>query len=477
MIKIQPVILAGGSGTRLWPLSRKSYPKQFSKVLGKKTLFQQSALRVKSSDKVKFRAPITVTNSDFRFIVKEQLNAIGIDSSHILIEPEAKNTAPAILAASLFSQIQDPECVLFVAPSDHIIPDNGDFHTAILKGLLKVQEGKMVTFGISPTQPETGYGYLEIPKYVSDNNFAFDVVKFVEKPDKEFAEKMIEEGNFLWNAGIFMFRTVDMISHFKKLSSGLLKNVSQAVTTATVDLGFVRLNPKPWAELESISIDYAIMEKATNLVTVPYSSKWSDLGGWDAVWMETAKDPSFTATSETAHSVDCSNTLLRSENPNQHIVGLGLDNILAISMPDAVLIAHKERAQDVKKVVDLLKARNVPQAEVFPKDHRPWGWFESLALGDTFQVKRICVSPGASLSLQSHRHRSEHWIVVEGRAKVTIGDMIKVIEEGQSVYVPMGEVHRMENPGEELMVLIEVQIGNYLGEDDIVRYEDCYARD
>ena len=476
MTNVYAVVLAGGSGTRLWPLSRKTYPKQFNKLIGGQSLFQSSAQRLVSSEKIQFVSQIIVTNSDFRFIITDQLQEVGIDPGPILIEPAAKNTAPGILAASIFAYSKDENAVLFVAPSDHVIPDTSDLHEAINVGLSHVQNQKMVTFGIKPTHPETGYGYLELAKNPMDDSSTADLEKFIEKPDLQDAKQMLEAGHYLWNAGIFLFRAQDMIDAFRTYASETLELVSKAVSEASSDLGFLRLAQEPWSELQDISIDYAIMEKAQNLVAVPYASKWSDLGGWDAVWAESKPDTSGNVTSETAHAIECTNSLLRSESRSQQVVGIGLDNILAIAMPDAVLVAPKDRAQDVKKAVELLKAKDIAQAEIFPKDHRPWGWFESLALGECFQVKRIYVKPGASLSLQSHNHRSEHWIVVEGTAKVTIDEDVKLVNEGQSVYVPLGAVHRMENPGHTPILLIEVQIGTYLGEDDIVRYEDVYAR-
>ncbi|MDC1296938.1 mannose-1-phosphate guanylyltransferase/mannose-6-phosphate isomerase [Octadecabacter sp.] len=476
MSKVYPVLLAGGSGTRLWPLSRKSYPKQFAKLIGDRTLFQSSAQRLTSSQTVKFAPPITLTNADFRFIIGEQLAEIDIGPGPILIEPEAKNTAAAILVASIFAQSKDEDAVLLVAPSDHVIPDKSDFHKAIKVGLANVQNRKMVTFGIKPTHPETGYGYLELSTDPIDNYGTSGLKRFVEKPCLEDAKQMLEAGHFLWNSGIFLFRAQDMIDAFSIYAPETLDLVSQAVVNASADLGFLRLAAEPWSKLKNISIDYAIMEKAQNLVAVRYASEWSDLGEWDAVWSQSKPDASGNVASETAHAIECTNSLLRSESRGQQLVGLGLTDIIAIAMPDAVLVAPKGRAQDVKKAVELLKTKHIAQAEIFPKDHRPWGWFESLAVGDRFQVKRIYVNPGGSLSLQSHKHRSEHWIVVAGTAKVTIGQEIKLITEGQSVYVPLGAVHRMENPGELPMLLIEVQIGSYLGEDDIIRYEDIYAR-
>lgn len=471
---ITPVLLAGGSGTRLWPLSRKSYPKQFSNLIGDQSLFQQSALRLTSSGIVKFGPHITMTNADFRFIVGEQLQGVGINPGPILIEPEGRNTAPAILAASIFAQGRDPEAVLLVAPSDHVIPDVEAFHEALACGLDAVSKGKIVTFGITPTRAETGYGYLELSG-PSDQE-AVDVLRFVEKPDLRRAEQMLDAENFLWNAGIFMFRARDMISAFEKYSHGLLSPVQEALGAVKPDLDFLRLDFDAWSRCEDVSIDYAIMERADNLVAVPFSAGWSDLGGWDAVLQEMDRDNNGVAVSSNAHAIDCENSLLRSESGALEIVGLGLKNIIAVAMPDAVLVTHKDRAQDVKNVIAKLKSENVKQAETFPKDHRPWGWFETLAIRGRFQVKQIFVKPGAALSLQSHHHRSEHWIVVEGTAKVTVNDKTELIAEGHSVHVPLGAVHRMENPGKIPMLLIEVQTGTYLGEDDIIRYEDIYSR-
>lgn len=343
-------------------------------------------------------------------------------------------------------------------------------------GLLHVQNQKMVTFGIKPTHPETGYGYLELCMDPIDEHGTSELNGFVEKPNLQDAKQMLETGHYLWNAGIFLFRAQNMIEAFSMYAPETVDLVSNALTEASPDLGFLRLASEPWSKLEDISIDLAIMEKAQNLVAVPYASKWSDLGGWDAVWSESKPDASGNVTSETAHAIECSNSLLRSESSGQQLVGIGLNNIMAIAMPDAVLVAPKGHAQAVKMAVELLKSKDIAQAEIFPKDHRPWGWFESLTLSDRFQVKRICVNPGAALSLQSHNRRSEHWIVVEGTAKVTIDDEIKLVREGQSVFVPLGAKHRMENPKTTPMILIEVQIGDYFGEDDIIRYEDRYFR-
>lgn len=475
---ITPVLLCGGAGTRLWPLSRKSYPKQFAPLIGDETLFQAAAQRLSGwRAGVSFCKPMVLTNSDFRFIVTEQLQAIGIDPGAILIEPEGRNTAPAVLAASLRAYAEDTDAILLVAPSDHVVPDAEAFSQAVTKGLSAVQQGQLVTFGITPTHAETAYGYLELAAKPDREGNPVALQRFVEKPDETHAAEMLAAGNFKWNAGIFLFRASDMIAAFEAYAPELIAPVQTALDHAKVDLGFLRLAPEHWAKAEDISIDYAVMEKAGNLAVVPFDAAWSDLGGWDAVWRESGPDAQGVATSEGATAIDCHNTLLRSESPNMEVVGIGLENIMTIAMNDAVLVADMSSAQNVKKAVAALKAKGAAQATAFPKDHRPWGWFESLVVGARFQVKRIMVHPGASLSLQSHVHRSEHWIVVEGTAKVTIDDKVKLVTENQSVYIPLGAVHRMENPGKVPMVLIEVQTGAYVGEDDIIRYEDVYARD
>ncbi|MEP1201220.1 mannose-1-phosphate guanylyltransferase/mannose-6-phosphate isomerase [Tateyamaria sp.] len=468
-MSITPVLLCGGSGTRLWPLSRKSYPKQFAPLLGEQTLFQASAERMRS-----FEKPLVITGSDYRFIVTEQLASLNIDPGAVLIEPEGRNTAPAVLAAALYLHAQDADAVMLVCPSDHLIPDSDDFHAAAMTAFDVAQTGQLVTFGITPTYPETGYGYLELAD-ASDGRPA-PLSRFVEKPDAETANTLFASGRHMWNAGIFMFKASAIIDAFRVHAPMLIDPVTEAVDAAEADLGFLRLAPDAWSKVEDISIDYAVMERAKNLSVVPYTSAWSDLGGWDAVLRESQQDDRGVATHGNSTAIDCDNTLLRSESDELELVGIGLQNIVAIAMNDAVLVTNASRCQDVKLAVQSLKAQGALQAEQFPKDHRPWGWFESLVVGDRFQVKRIVVHPGAALSLQSHHHRAEHWIVVEGTAKVTVDDEVKLVSENQSVYIPLGAVHRMENPGKLPMVLIEVQTGAYLGEDDIIRYEDVYSR-
>jgi mannose-1-phosphate guanylyltransferase / mannose-6-phosphate isomerase len=471
---ITPVLLCGGSGTRLWPLSRKSYPKQFSALIGQTSLFQASAARLSGPD---FAAPVVVTADAFRFIVTDQLAQAGIVPGAVLIEPDGRDTAPAVLAAALHLSASDPQGLMLVAPSDHVIPDVALFSATVAAARPAAQRGQIVTFGIAPDRPETGYGYLDLDA-APDRGAAptpLPLRAFVEKPDAARAAAMLAEGRYLWNAGLFLFRVSTVLEAFASHAPALLRQVSAAVTDARSDLGFLRLAAKPWAQIKPISIDYAVMEKASNLMVVPFVGRWSDLGDWAAVWRETANSAGM-ALGGAALAVNCHDTLLRSEAPGQKIVGIGLSDIIAVAMPDAVLIAHKDRAQDVKAAVAALKAEGVKQAETFPRDHRPWGWFESLVIGERFQVKRIVVHPGAALSLQSHHHRSEHWIVVQGTARITVNDDVRLISENQSVYIPLGAVHRMENPGKLDMVLIEVQTGSYLGEDDIIRYEDVYAR-
>ena len=468
---ITPVILCGGSGTRLWPLSRKSYPKQFSALMGDESLFQASARRLTGAD---YAAPLVVTANAFRFIVTEQLDGAGIKASAVLIEPTGRDTAPAVLAAALHLAVTDPDGMMLVAPSDHVIPDTDIFNATVAAAIPAALAGQLVTFGINPDRPETGYGYLELDTAPTGVAAPVPLKSFVEKPNEATAIEMLAQGRYLWNAGIFLFSVPAILAAFKAHAPDMVAAVQASLDAAKSDLGFTRLDPDAWENAPAISIDYAVMEKASNLSVVPYTGRWSDLGDWAAVWRETEQNG--VSLSGPATAIDCTNTLLRSEVEGQAIVGIGLDDIVAIAMPDAVLISHKGRTQEVKQAVAVLKEKKAPQAETFPKDHRPWGWFESLVVGDRFHVKRIVVHPGAALSLQSHHHRSEHWIVVEGTARVTIDDEVKLVTENQSVYIPLGAVHRMENPGKVRMALIEVQTGNYFGEDDIIRYEDVYAR-
>jgi mannose-1-phosphate guanylyltransferase/mannose-6-phosphate isomerase len=468
---ITPVILCGGSGTRLWPVSRKSFPKQFIDLIGDGSLFQQSNARLSGAG---FALPLIVTNSDFRFIATQQMAEAGIDPGAVLIEPEARNTAPALLAAALVQAKTDSGALMLAAPSDHYITQADVFRATILRGVPAALAGQIVTFGITPDRPETGYGYLELGDV--EVNGALPLKRFVEKPELSRAEQMLSDGGYLWNAGIFMYTAQTLIDAFAAHAPATLRFVQAAVDAAQPDLGFLRLDPVAWAQCEDISVDFAIMEKVTNLSVVAHTGDWSDMGGWSAVHQHADVDAAGVALQGAATAIDCTNTLLRSESDALQLVGLGLDNIVAVAMPDAVLVADRSRVANLGDVVKQMRKAAIPQADTFPKDHRPWGFFETLILGGRFQVKRIVVTPGAALSLQSHVHRSEHWIVVAGTARVTIDDTVRLVCENESVYIPLGAVHRMENPGKVPMELIEVQTGTYLGEDDIIRYEDVYSR-
>lgn len=468
---IYPVLLCGGSGTRLWPLSRKSYPKQFADVIGNESLFQASARRFTGPD---FAGPLIVTGDPFRFIVSEQLDAIGIEPSGILIEPDGKNTAPAAAAAALSTINEDPDATILLVPSDHAVSDPDAFRQAVLAGFAAVNAGNIVTFGIAPSRAETGYGWLETGSETSAG--VFDLKRFIEKPDLERAETMFAEGKYLWNSGVFLSKASVLLDAFRTHAPDILSQVAAAMEASTVDLNFRRIDPDLWNKVREDSIDYSIMEPSSNLSAVRFDGNWTDLGGWESVWLESDRDEDGNAVSDHATAFDCEDTLLRSESSEIELIGIGLKNTVAVAMHDAVMVADITQAQNVKKAVKTLKDRGAKQAQHFPVDHRPWGWFETLVLGDRFQVKRIHVHPGAALSLQSHVHRSEHWIVVQGTARVTVDDDVKLVGENQSVYIPLGAVHRLENPGKLPMVLIEVQTGSYLGEDDIVRYEDIYAR-
>ncbi len=468
---ITPVLLCGGSGTRLWPLSRERFPKQFVPLLADRSLFQASAQRFIGEG---FDAPLVMTANEFRFIVSEQLDECGISPAGILIEPEPRNTAPAALAAAVLLQQSHPQSLMLLVPSDHAIENKEAFCEAVRRAVPAALDERIVTFGINPTRAETGYGWLETGSETHPG--IHELQRFVEKPDRDRADEMLRDGSFLWNAGIFLATASTFVEAFRKHAPGLMAPVERSVKKARNDLNFLRLDQEAWAQVESISIDYAVMEKADNLSVVRFDEGWSDLGSWESVWQHVAKDEAGNALSERTTAIDCERTLLRSESDEVELVGIGLKNIVAVAMRDAMIVADLDQSQSVKLAVEKLKARNARQFGEFPKHHRPWGWYETLVLADRFQVKRIYVHPGASLSLQSHMHRSEHWIVVAGTAKVVVNDDVRLVTENESVYVPVGSVHRMENPGKVPMVLIEVQTGAYLGEDDIVRYEDKYAR-
>ncbi|MEM1340674.1 MAG: mannose-1-phosphate guanylyltransferase/mannose-6-phosphate isomerase [Pseudomonadota bacterium] len=472
---IHPVILCGGSGTRLWPASRKAYPKQFVPLMGEESLYK-ATLRRFSGDG--FAAPMIMTAEDFRFMATDQAAEIGLSDARVVIEPAARDTAPAVLTAALMLAAEDERALMLVAPSDHVIGDLPAFLAAVEQGRAAAETGALVTFGVTPDRPETGYGYLELS--APPNGAPVTLKSFREKPDLDTAQSFLDAGNYLWNAGLFLFRAQDVIAAFEAHMPALLAPCRAAIDTGQADLGFFRLDAAAYGGAQAISFDYAVMEKAETVTAVPLDCGWSDLGAWDALWQviggDDAGDGSGVVTRGPVTALDCRDSYLHADDAAMQLVGLGLDGVVAVAMRDAVLVADKSRAQDVKAVVSALRKDGVAQADDYPRFHRPWGWYETLCLDTRFQVKRIMVKPGGVLSLQSHHHRSEHWIVVAGTAEVTVGDEVKLVTENEGVYIPLGAVHRMANPGKLPMYLIEVQTGAYLGEDDIVRYEDIYDR-
>ncbi|MGB1234102.1 MAG: mannose-1-phosphate guanylyltransferase/mannose-6-phosphate isomerase [Planktomarina sp.] len=470
---ITPVILAGGSGTRLWPLSRRSFPKQFHSIGTAPTLFQRAALRTKGFG---FSDPLVITGEDFRFLVADQLADVDCTAALTLIEPVARDTAPAILAAALALVADDPGAVLLIAPSDHHVSDTAAFQAIIHAARPTADAGHIVTFGITPDRPETGYGYLELAD-TTPSPTPVPLIRFVEKPEQSQADLLATSGKHLWNAGIFLARADILIAAFNAHAADMVPPVQQAIDDAQDDLEFTRLAPAPWNTLRSQSVDYAIMEHLADLYVQRFAGDWSDLGSWDAIWRMGPPGTDGVTTMGGAYDVGSDNSLLYRSDDAPAVVSMGLSDTIVVATKDAVLVADRSQAQNVKQAVAELTRIGEDRAQQTDRMYRPWGWYETLALGSRFQVKRIVVKPSGILSLQSHTHRSEHWVVVEGVAHVTIGDQINAVAENQSVYIPAGTTHRMENRTDTPMVLIEVQTGSYLGEDDIVRYDDAYNRD
>ncbi len=466
---IHPYILSGGSGTRLWPLSRKSYPKQFLKLVGDDSLLQQTVKRL-SGDR--FANPSVLANNDHRFIIAEQIQQIGATSKDIILEPVGRNTAPAALIAALRAGQGDENALVLLLPSDHVIKDVEKFQQTVLSGVEEAANGHLVTFGIKPTAPETGYGYIETG---ASGSHAQDVVRFVEKPERERAEKYLQAGNFFWNAGIFMYSAKAMINAFAAHAPDLLAHCKDALEKADSDLDFLRLDVRAYAKCESISLDYAIMEKVDGIKCILLETDWSDLGAWSAIWDVMDKDENGNVITGDAVLHKTTNSFVHSTD-GSCLTMVGLDNVLAIATKDAVMLADKDHAQDVKAIVDELQSSGRVEAVEHKRIYRPWGWYEQLSEGKRFQVKALMVNPGAKLSLQSHYHRAEHWVVVSGTAQVTVGDKVQLLSENESTYIPIGTRHRLGNPGKLPAMLIEVQSGSYLGEDDIERYEDDFGR-
>jgi mannose-1-phosphate guanylyltransferase / mannose-6-phosphate isomerase len=468
--QIHPVILSGGAGTRLWPLSRASYPKQLLKLSSQRTMLQDTVAR--GLIDVGFAAPLLVCNEDHRFLVDDQLQQIGIKPQAILLEPKARNTGPAIAAAALWLLARDPDALMLVQPSDHVIASPADFHRAVMRGVAAAQEGRLVTFGIKPVRPDTGYGYIQSGEALSDGVFGVD--RFVEKPDRETAQRFLDSGAFFWNSGIFLLSARAYLGELSRINPAMLEACERAVRDGQEDLAFFRLSAEPFGEAPSLSIDHAVMEHTSRAAVVPVDMAWSDVGSWPALRDIATADGDGNVLQGDVLAERMTNSYIRSEG--RLVAAVGLDNVVVVATDDAVLVADADSAAEVSGIVAKLRGQNRSESQQHVTCHRPWGHYRSVDAGDRFQVKRITVKPGAKLSLQKHYHRAEHWVVVHGTAMVQRGEERMLVRENESVYIPIGTEHRLENPGKLPLQLIEVQSGPYLGEDDIVRVSDSYGR-
>lgn len=466
MLPIIPVILSGGSGTRLWPVSREAYPKQFLPLVGKDTMLQATWKRVAA---IAGAAPIVVANQEHRFMAAEQLRECDVTPQALILEPIGRNTAPAIAIAALQALAAGDDGLLLVLPSDHVVRNENAFHQAVAQAAAAAEAGKLVTFGIVPTAPETGYGYIKATK--GDGVRAVD--RFVEKPDLATAEQYVASGEYFWNSGMFLFKASRYLQELEALQPAILAASRKALELAARDNDFIRLDAEAFAASPNDSIDYAVMEKTADAAVVPLDAEWNDVGSWSALWEVSDKDENGNACHGDVIAVDCHNSYAYG---SRLIAMVGLDDVVVVETDDAVFVGHKDRVQDVKSVVAQIKRDGRSEAAAHRKVYRPWGAYDSIDNGSRFQVKRITVKPGATLSLQMHHHRAEHWIVVSGTAEVTRGDEVILLTENQSTYIPLGVTHRLKNPGKLPLELIEVQSGSYLGEDDIVRFEDQYGR-
>lgn len=470
--EVLPFILCGGAGTRLWPLSREAYPKQFHRLIGPHSLFQDTCRRFNGG---KFGKLSVLSNRQHRFLIQEQLREAGLGPAEIVLEPAGRNTAPAACVASLMAASSDPEALVLLAPSDHAIGDSVSFAESVGLAVGAARNGSLVTFGVEPDCPHTGYGYIETNGSGRGTNAASSVRRFVEKPSREMAQHYLDSGGFFWNAGIFLFRAGTMIELFQMHAPEILAACRQAIDEVTTDLGFRQLG-ESYRSAPSISLDYAIMEKARDIVCLPLSTSWSDVGSWSELWSFLEKDREGNVARGEGSILleDAKGNYAYSDHASVALVGV--ENLVVVSMGDAVLVASKEAAEAIKSVVERLKASGEDIALHHKRVYRPWGWYEGLNRGERYQVKCIMVKPGGTLSLQSHNHRSEHWVVVRGTLAVTKGEVTTLLTENQSTYIAVGERHRLANPGKIPAFLIEVQSGAYLGEDDITRFEDVYHR-
>jgi mannose-1-phosphate guanylyltransferase / mannose-6-phosphate isomerase len=477
---IQPLVLCGGSGSRLWPLSREKYPKQLLQLVGSDSMFQATLQRISGLTEPTL-APLVVCSEEYRFVIAEQLRCIG-QSGTLVLEPVGRNTAPALTLGALEATRSGADPVLLVMPADHVIVDDAAFRDRVCSGAVLAQQGAVVTFGITPTGPETGYGYIQCGAHSGDSA-ARAIQRFVEKPQLDVAQRYLQEGNYLWNGGLFMLRASVWLDAMRVCRPDILQACESAWNAGKSDGVFVRVDAEKFAKCASDSIDYAVMERITQqpvaahfppALVLPLSAGWSDVGAWDALWDVLPKDAQGNVSQGDVMLEDSHDTLAFSQG--RLVACVGVDKLVVVETPDAILVAHKDRTQDVKKIVTRLQHEGRTQALNHRKVHRPWGWYDSVDMGPRFQVKRIVVTPGACLSLQMHHHRAEHWIVVSGTAKVTKGEETLLLSENQSTYIPLGTVHRLENPGRVNLEMIEVQSGSYLGEDDIVRFDDVYGR-
>lgn len=468
---LTPVVLSGGSGSRLWPLSRSLYPKQFHSLIGERTMLQESVQRLSGGQ---FSDPMLICNEEHRFIVAEQLRARGISPSEIILEPVGRNTAPAVCVAALALLAADPAALMLVCPSDHVITQPDRFLGAIDAATGAATDGFLVSFGIQPSRPETGYGYIAIGAALRGHEDLHVVDRFIEKPDLATAEQFLRDGVYAWNSGIFLFSAAAYLSELERTNPEIVEGCRASLDGAARDLSFCRLAREPFEHLPSVSIDYAVMEKTDRAAVVPVDMGWSDIGAWSALWEISSKDEDGNVTRGNTILQHARNVYAHTEHPL--IAISGLDDIVVVATDDAILVADRNKTQDIKQLVARLQEENRNEFSLHTTVHRPWGHYRSIDRGDRFQVKRITVNPGQRLSLQLHHHRAEHWVVVEGTARVTRGTEITTLEENESIYIPAETVHRLENPGTTPLHLIEVQTGGYLGEDDIVRFEDGYGR-
>lgn len=470
MQKIIPVVLCGGVGSRLWPLSRESFPKQFTQLINEVSLFQAAVQRASVVSEME---PIIVASSDHKFLVQKQLNNLGA-SAQILLEPKGKNTAPAALAATHFISGVHGDALVLLMPSDHHIPDEKAFAHVVQLGCSAAMEGAIVTFGINPIGPETRFGYIELDNDVLGDCYV--VNNFLEKPNIEVVEQIFASENHVWNAGILLFKVSTLISLAQRFEPKIHSSVAASVDKALQDNNFWHINPFNWAQIEGQSIDRAILERCEEIKCIKFAGDWSDLGDWNALASQLEPDASGNLIKGSVTQIDCNNNILWDSSERTHLVGLGLKNIVAVATDDAILVADANRVQDIKYAVEYLAEKKVPQANRHSKNYRPWGWFEKLVSHAGYQVKRLNVNPNSALSLQSHQHRSEHWVVVFGTATVTYDSVLMKVETNESVYIKAGQKHRLANDTQNPLVVIEVQTGSYLGEDDIIRYEDDYDR-